>query len=97
MEKKCYIAGKIGKLPKEEYLANFEKGKQEVEELGYKAISPTDLPHNHGRTWNEYMREDLIAMLQCQAVYALRNWRTSPGATIEVETAKAVGIEIIYQ
>jgi hypothetical protein len=97
MEKKCYIAGKIGKLPKEEYEFNFAVASIEVASIDMIPISPIELPHNHGKTWNEYMKEDLIAMLQCQSVYALRNWRQSPGATIEVETAKSVGIEIIYQ
>ena len=97
MEKKCYIAGKIGNLPEQEYKVNFAVGEIEVASMDMIPISPIELPHNHGKTWNEYMREDLIAMLQCDAVYALKNWRLSPGATIEVETAIKVGIEIIYQ
>lgn len=95
--KKCYIAGKIGDLPEAEYKANFEEGKKEVKELGYAPISPVDLPHNHGRTWSEYMREDLSEMLKCDFVYALRNWTQSPGAKIEVELAHSIGIVIIYQ
>jgi len=95
--KRCYIAGKIGNLPEEEYKANFEKGKAEVRALGYEPLSPVDLPHEHGRTWSEYMREDLIEMLKCECVYALRNWRQSPGATIEINTALSVGLNIIHQ
>jgi hypothetical protein len=94
---KIYIAGKIGNLPEKEYKANFDKAEWEASELGYIPVSPLKLPHAHGRTWSEFMREDLIAMLKCDAVYALNNWRQSPGATIEVETAKSVGINIIYQ
>lgn len=97
MDKKCYIAGKIGNLPKEEYEFNFSIAGIEVAQMDMIAISPIDLPHNHGKTWNEHMKEDLIAMLQCQAVYALKNWRLSLGATIEIQLAKSVGIEIIYQ
>lgn len=61
--KKCYIAGKIGELPIEEYTSRFELAKEEVKALGYIAISPLDLPHNHKRTWSDYMREDITAML----------------------------------
>ena len=46
---------------------------------------------------NEYMKEDLIALLQCDCVYAMRNWRLSPGACIEIELAVRVGINIIHQ
>lgn len=95
--KKIYIAGKIGDLPEAEYKANFEKAKQEVRSMGFEPVSPVDLPHNHGRTWNEYMREDLIAMLGCEYVYCLRNWRKSPGAIVEINTALSVGINIIHQ
>lgn len=97
MIKKCYIAGKIGNLPEAEYKANFEQGKKEVMELGYEPVSPVDLPHQHNRTWSDYMREDLIEMLKCESVYALRNWRLSPGATIEINTALSVGLNIIHQ
>lgn len=97
MNKKCYIAGKIGDLPKEVYEAEFERAKTEVIALGYLPVSPVDLPHQHGRTWSEYMREDVIAMLQCDAVYAIRNWRQSPGATIEINTALSIGIDVIHQ
>lgn len=95
--KYCYIAGKIGGLHEREYTENFRQGKIEVEKLGLEPISPLDLPHNHERTWEAYMREDLTEMLKCGSVYVLRNWRSSPGAVIEVSTAVSVGINIIHQ
>lgn len=95
--KKCYIAGKIGDLSEEVWKRNFEQAKQEVREMGMEPISPTDLPHEHGHSWSEYMREDLIALLQCECLYAQRNWRHSPGAEIEIQLALSVGIHIIHQ
>jgi len=95
--KKCYIAGKIGDLPVSEFTNNFTAAKKEVEALGMIPVSPVDLPHNHGGTWSEYMREDLIEMLKCDYVYALRNWDSSRGATVEVETALKIKMNIIHQ
>ena len=95
--KKCYIAGKIGDLPESIYKSEFERAKNEVIALGFIPVSPVDLPHEHNRTWSDYMREDLIEMLKCDSLYAIRNWRQSPGATIEINTALAVGINIIHQ
>jgi hypothetical protein len=95
--KKCYIAGKIGDLPFTEYMENFAVGKVEAENLGYTGVSPTDLPHQHDRTWAAYMKEDLKALMDCEAVYALRNWRHSPGAIVEVELAMKLGLTIIFQ
>jgi hypothetical protein len=93
----CYIAGKIGGLPEKEYKASFKQAKREVKALGMRPVSPVDLPHKHGRTWAEYMKEDLIAMLKCKHLYAMTNWRQSPGATIEINTALSVGIDVIHQ
>lgn len=95
--RKCYIAGKIGDLPEEEYKRNFDVAKDFVYNLGYEPVSPVDLPHEHERTWQSYMKEDLKAMMDCKAVYALKNWRSSPGATIEIDIAMKLGINIIFQ
>jgi hypothetical protein len=97
MKQKCYIAGKIGGLPEEEYTAKFNKAKEEVAAIGFEPVSPLDLPHKHDKSWESYMKEDLIVMLQCQAIYLLDNWTTSPGATYEANIAKLVKIKILYQ
>lgn len=94
---KCYIAGRISGLEEAEFKQRFLDGKREVENLGFEAVNPVELPHNHGHTWEEYMRECLVAMLECQTVYALNNWRYSVGATIEVNLAVSLGINVIFQ
>jgi hypothetical protein len=98
--KRIYIAGKIGDLPEHEFNRNFNAGKMELIEQGFlldEIISPVDLPHNHKRTWSDYMREDIQALMNCTHLYALKNWRQSPGATIEVNLAVSIGINIIFQ
>lgn len=87
----------IGNLPEAEYKRNFEIAKDEVRQMGYEPVSPVDLPHNHNKGWHDYMKEDLIEMLKCDYLYALRNWRLSPGAKIEINTALSVCINIIHQ
>lgn len=95
--KKCYIAGKIGNLPEAEYKLNFENAKREVLEMGFHPVSPVDLPHDHDKTYESYMCEDIVALCGCHAVYVLRNWRHSPGAQEEVRIATFVGKTIIHQ
>ena len=95
--KKCYIAGKIGGLPEEVYKANFERAKAEVCALFFEPVNPVELPHNHGKTWREYMNEDLTELLKCDYVYAQKNWTDSRGARIEVMLAIDLGIEVIFQ
>lgn len=95
--KKCYIAGKIGDLPEDEFKANFAEARAEVAAMGFEPVCPTLLPHNHERTWLSYMKEDVTALLQCDALFAQRNWHISKGARIEVAIAWMLGIEIFYQ
>lgn len=95
--KRIYIAGKIGFLPEHVYKANFETGKREAASLGFSAVSPVDLPHDHERTWKAYMIEDLKALLQCDAVYMLDNWADSRGARIERWFALRYGKDVYYQ
>jgi hypothetical protein len=97
MNKYCYIAGKIGGLEEAVYQHYFETAKEEVRKLGLIPISPLDFAHDHERTWEAYMKEDLTEMMKCGHVYALRNWRHSPGATIEIKLALDLGINIIHQ
>ncbi|MBZ0246323.1 MAG: DUF4406 domain-containing protein [Cyclobacteriaceae bacterium] len=93
----CYIAGKITGLPVEEVTAKFKAAEAKVISLGLTPICPLDLSHNHGKSWEEYMREDITALLNCEYMYALKDWRQSTGATIEVELALKLGITIYHE
>lgn len=98
--KKVYIAGKIGDLPEYEFKRNFEQAKIELINIGFlpeNIVSPVDLPHDHDHEWSSYMKEDITEMMKCHFVCALKNWRHSPGATIEVNLAVSLGINIIFQ
>lgn len=97
MKNKCYIAGKIGDLPEKEYKRNFQNGVDEVEALGMEPVNPVNLPHKHDQSWCSFMKEDISAMMQCTNVYALRNWRYSHGATLELNLALQLGLTIIHQ
>lgn len=94
---KIYIAGKIGFLPEHEYIANFKQGKIEAAAAGYTPLSPVDLPHDHDRTWKSYMKEDLRALKECDAIYMLSNWKDSRGARIEHWFAKRYGKILLFQ
>lgn len=94
---KCYISGKISGLPEEIYRQLFDQAKKEVIELGMIPVSPVELSHDHPGQWQDFMREDIIAMMDCHCIYVLRNWRESTGAKVEVELANTLGFTIIHQ
>lgn len=95
--KYCYIAGKITGLPIEVYTKLFEEAKKEVITLGYEPLSPIELPHEHDKSWESYMKESMQAMLNCKAIYLIENWIDSEGAKIEMKVAKIFSYEIFFQ
>lgn len=95
--KKCYIAGKITGQLKKTYEAKFRAAEIAVSILGYDHVNPCTLNHDHDKSYYSYLKTALMAMLECNAVYALSDWQESNGANIEIDLAKKLGIYIIYQ
>jgi len=94
---KIYISGAITNNPNAK--AQFDKAKQTLLELnkGYEPISPMDLPHEHDKSWNAFMREDIKALMDCQGIYMIEGWTNSQGAFIEKELAQSLDFKIIYE
>ncbi len=83
---KIYISGPITGY------ANFNKeafdsASTVIREAGHDPVNPQDLPHDHGKTWHEFMKVDIKAMLDCDAVLLLPGWANSRGATLEYRIA----------
>jgi len=43
------------------------------------------------------MRIDIKALVDCDAIYMLNNWRDSKGANVELNIAQGLGMEIIFE
>ncbi len=93
---KVYISGQIsgieGKAP-----LFFKQAQLSLEQDGHQVVNPIELPHNHNKTWSEFMREDLKAMMDCDAIYLLKNFTTSKGAMTELYLAQSLGMKILFQ
>ena len=94
--KLIYIAGKISGMEKEAFEL-FEAAQHELESQGYVVINPMKLPHNHDKTWESYMRECMKALVGCDEIYMLKNWKDSRGAKLECVIAYILEIKIKYQ
>jgi len=94
---KIYISGKITGLPIQEAQNNFEAAEKRLKSEGHEPINPMKLPHEHGKTWSEYMKEDIKALLECDAIYMLLGWQESKGACIEFNLAHDLRLKIIEQ
>jgi hypothetical protein len=93
---KIYISGKITGI-EEEAAHIFESASSLLQIQGYEIINPMTLPHNHDKSWESYMREDLKALLDCDSIYMLNGWNDSKGANLEYHIAISLGLEVIYE
>lgn len=97
MKKKIYISGKITGLKHKEACKNFDESERFIKLLRHIPVNPMKLDHYHGKTWEEYMKEDLISLLKCDGIFMQKNWEGSKGAIIEHQLAKNLGMKIIYE
>ncbi|KAF1003264.1 MAG: hypothetical protein GAK28_04821 [Luteibacter sp.] len=63
--------------------------------LGFEVVNPADLNPEPDTGWHECMRNDLKALLDCDALALLDGWQQSAGARLEMHVAHRVGIEIV--
>ncbi len=97
MTMKIYIAGKITGLPFELYYYKFELIEQKLRELGWEPINPCKLGIPPEAPTLEALKICLPALLQCQAIYMLTDWKSSLGAITEHNTAIFSDIPRYYQ
>jgi len=95
MKQKIYLSGKISGLPICEAIKNFESAENQLKGFA-DIVNPMRLRHDHDKSWQSYMKEDIKALMNCDAIAMLPNFNKSKGALIELNLAKSLGFEIIY-
>jgi hypothetical protein len=95
---KIYISGQISGLPEAEALNNFAQAKRQLQRKCPDAtiISPMhDIKHEHDKSWESYMKEDIGELLRCDTIAMLPNWGKSKGAKLEYLIASSLNFEVI--
>lgn len=81
--------------------AAFADAASSLRAAGFDVVSPAEV-HHPGETgpgslpWVDYLRTDLRAMLECDAIVLLPGWRASDGARLELRTAVSLGFQVFY-
>lgn len=104
-KKLIYISGKI--TGDDNYRAKFAMARDRLTRDGYNVLNPVERADRLDRlrqamgyaapTWSDYMRECLVAIIDVDAVYMLRDWQESRGARLEHYIAEELGINIVYE
>lgn len=96
MATRIYISGKITGIENEAPQL-FSRAEFELRQKGYETVNPMTLNHDHDKSWHSYMKEDVAALCQCEAIYMLSNWTDSKGAIIEHTIAMYLGLKVQYE
>lgn len=95
---KVYVSGRI--TDEENYREQFDAVAARLRAGGHDVVNPVELDDAEAplkRSWEGYMRRDLIAMLtDCEAIYMLPTWSQSPGARLEHDVAQRIGMKVVY-
>lgn len=92
--KRIYISGPISGIPNYNREA-FEQAESRLSYLGYVPVSPFRLGvTSRHKSWQDYMREDIKALMDVDCVLALPGYEQSKGATEEIRIARTIGIPI---
>lgn len=94
--KVIYISGKITGIEKEAVVL-FQKAKKYLEGEGFKVVNPMELPDDHDKSWNSYMKVCLKALNGCDGIYMLNNYKDSKGALLELELAERLRLTVDYE
>ncbi len=96
---KVYISGKITGDKNAE--AKFKKTETQLTALGYEPVNPFEKAKSLKKqlhrepTYKEYIDFTLKLLMDCKAIYMLKDWSDSKGACLEYNYAKICGLEDI--
>lgn len=90
---KIYISGPMTGIEAFNFPA-FHAAAADLRALGLDVVSPAELCPDAGMPWAWYLRRDLAALLDCEAVAMLPGWQDSKGACLERHVAEALGMPI---
>lgn len=94
--KRIYVCGKMSGIKDYNY-PRFHQITKELRRSGYDVFNPAEIKNAPDWIWVDYMKACIGPLTECDMVYVLKGYRSSKGANIEIDLAKKLEIEIIYE
>lgn len=96
-KKKIYIAGKVTGEPIPECTMKFVSAQVALERLGHIAVNPLAVVGDWKCPWDLAMRKCIVALMDCDMVFMLDDYKNSPGAKLELSIAEALHIPVLHE
>lgn len=95
-KERVYISGPITGYDLEERKAVFAEAERKLQEIGFETFNPLNNTLPFDTTHEEYMRQDLKTLLNCDVIAMLGDYQESRGARLEYVVALECGLKVIY-
>lgn len=95
-KERIYISGQISGLPIDDAIEKFEDAKNRLSDR-YDVIIPFDNGLSNDEPKEKHLDKDLSIIKQCDAIYMLKGWAKSEGASIEYLYAKYNNKKIYFE
>lgn len=90
---RVYVSGPMTGLPEFNFPA-FHEAARRLRERGYDAVNPAEINAETGGDWHDYLKADIKALCDCDALALLPGWMNSKGAHLELHIAHRLGLKI---
>lgn len=98
MKKLIYISGRVSGTS--DAKERFRRVEQRLRLQGWRVINPvrkTAYMNPALTLWTEYMRVCIRLLSRCDAIYLMRGWQQSKGATMEQRIAVDLDLDIVME
>ena len=96
---RIYLSGPMTGLPDNNFPA-FHAHAAALRGMGLDIVNPADIGGDANDTnpanYNGYLRADIKAMMDCDAIALMPGWETSSGANLELHIAHRVGMRVLF-
>lgn len=92
-----YVSGPMTGIENLNFPA-FNAAAERLRSAGFVVVNPAELNPDaeaKGLTWNQCMRVDIRALMECEYVFMLPGWRASRGANLEHHIAQSLGMGLL--
>lgn len=90
-----YISGAMTGVKDYNYPLFF-KIEEELSKNGIKSINPARLGYVEEYSWSDYLRRDIKALMDADAILMLDGWEEAKGAKLEKYIAEEIGMKVYY-
>jgi nucleoside 2-deoxyribosyltransferase len=99
MTMRVYLSGPMKGYPESNFPA-FHAKAAALRSKGLEVVNPAEInvkgAGNDADFYNQCLRADLKAMMDCDAIALMRGWEASNGANLELHVAHRVGMRVLF-